>query len=69
MRFTVTELAEKFNTDKETARGFMRFMVHKGFAEILGGRRPDQGRGRAENVYSFIEGYENSLLTMLSEAK
>ena len=68
-RFTVSDLAEKFNVDKEDVRGLVRFCVALGLATQRGKRKPVSGRGRPEAIYSFVDGYEGMLAAKLKRAK
>lgn len=69
-RYTVAEVAERLGVDREVARGLVRFLsdADVGLAEFRGERRPD-GRGKAEHVYEFSEGFEARLAEFLTAAK
>jgi hypothetical protein len=69
MRHTVADVAEKLRVDKELARGLVKLLVHLELATPRGERRPESGRGRAEDVFEFEEGYEKELLRFLVEAE
>lgn len=68
-RFTVNEVADKLAVDKELARGLVRLLVGMRLAELRGERRPESGRGRAEAVYVFTDGYEKALAAKLKRAE
>lgn len=68
MRYTIADAAERWNVDKESARGMVRFLVEVGLAEEMGERRPENGRGRAEKVYQFMLDYEGLLADRLLAA-
>lgn len=68
-RFTVAEIAERLQVDREIARGLVRFLSEINLALVKGERKPDNGRGKAETVYAFEEDYANTLVDVLKEAK
>lgn len=68
-RLTVTEISERLDVDKEEARGLVRYLVAVGLVELKGERKPESGRGKAENVYSFEVGFEKILVANLKRAK
>jgi len=68
-RFTVTEVAEKLDVDREVARGLIRFLVERDLSSLQGERKPESGRGKAENVYAFADDFEKRLATILKRAE
>jgi predicted ArsR family transcriptional regulator len=67
-RYTVNEVAEKLDVEREVARGLVRFLVDKHLASLRGERKPESGRGKAENVYSFADDFEKRLGMLLKRA-
>ena len=67
-RYTVNEVAEKLDVEREVARGLVRFLVDKHLAELRGERKPESGRGKAENVYAFTYDFEKRLGMLLKRA-
>ena len=67
-RYTVNDVAEKLDVEREVARGLVRFLVDKHLASLRGERKPESGRGKAENVYSFADDFEKRLGMMLKRA-
>lgn len=68
MRYTIAELAEKLGTEKECARGLVRYLLAEDLAHEMGVRH-SAGGGRGENLYSFADGFENVLAMRLRRAK
>jgi hypothetical protein len=69
MRLTTTEIATKLNaTDRDAVYGLMKFLVACNLAENCGVRK-SSGRGRGESVYSFTDGFEKKVATLLLAAK
>lgn len=68
MRYTITEIAEKLDVDRESTRGLVRYLVAEGLAQEMGVRKSDGG-GRGENVYSLVDGFEKVLAGRLRRAR
>ncbi len=68
MRYTISDMAAKLVTDDDLVRGLVKYLVREGFAEVMGERRPANGRGRAETVYQFKPEYEEMLASRLRAA-
>lgn len=66
MGYTVLELAEAWSIDRDLARGLVKFLVAIGAATERGKRAPDGGRGRAETIYGFADGYDALLAIYLT---
>ena len=69
MRFTIAEIAARLDVEKETARGLVKYLEAFGAAMPMGARAPVNGRGRAEVVFEFREGFEKRLAKELEKAK
>jgi predicted ArsR family transcriptional regulator len=68
-RHTVADVAERLDVDKNVTRGLVKFLERIGLCEAMGERKPDNGRGRAETVFEFSEGFEEKLATFLKLGK
>lgn len=68
-RYTVAEIAEALQVEKDTARGLVRFLEEIGEAQNMGTRPASAGKGRAENVYELSEGFEVRLCDFLEDAR
>lgn len=69
MRLTTAEVAGRLGVDREVARGLIHFLVELGLAEFKGERPPETGRGKAQHVFEFVEGFEKQLADTLKKAK
>ena len=67
-RFSVNDVAERLDVEREAARGLVKLLVELDLAKQVGERRPESGRGKSEGVYNFVEGFEDSLAKTLKVA-
>ena len=63
MRLTLAEIAQRLETDKETVRGIVKFLVEKQMAQKVGERK--SARGAAEAVFAFNDGFVEAFATEL----
>lgn len=68
-RYTVAEIADKLGVERETARGFVKFLVELKLVDFKGERPSESGRGKAQHVYEFADGYEKVLTARLKRAE
>jgi len=67
-RFTISEVAQKLDVEKDIARGLVKFLEAVFEAEPMGDRPSVSGRGRAEGVYEFRDGFEKRIEKRLEKA-
>ena len=67
-RWTVGQIGERLEVERETARGLVKFLEDRGYARAMGERRPASGLGRAEKVYEFAEGFHRMISEILGDA-
>lgn len=69
MYYTVGQIAQRLGVEAEIARGLVKYLLASGLALPKGERRPIEGRGRAEQVYGFVQGFEALLADGLTSAR
>ena len=65
MRYTIAEVAEKLELEREVARGLVKLLLHLELATDMGTRPHESGRGRAEAVYHFNQDFEQHVAEFL----
>jgi hypothetical protein len=69
MRLSTAEIAERLQIEVDVARGLVKLLVGWGLVRPVGERPSRTGRGRAEGVFMFVEGYEEDLALRLKVAR
>lgn len=65
MRFTIKEISARLSIEVETGRGLVKYLTALHLAVPMGERRPESGMGRAEQVFEFEAGFEDTVRNAL----